>query len=45
MLLSGNKLEGDMVCLVSNVSVFSVEGEFTCIEHIDKSENKLRTSP
>ena len=45
----GNKLEGDVGDIVSlqaqNSPCFQLKEKFKCIEHIDKSETQLKTSP
>ena len=47
--IAGNKLEGDLgdiVSLQAQMSPnFHLREKFNCIEHIDKSETRLKTSP
>ena len=46
---SGNKLEGDVGGIVSlqaqTSPYFQLREKFKCIEHTDKSETQLKTSP
>ena len=49
IFVSGNKPEGDVgdiVFLQDQTSpYFQLRGKLKCIEHIDKSETQLKTSP